>query len=297
MTPQHTQGGEYRERSLLLGGDWQRGSSGLYLSPKEQRRSGEPPLTDLVAIDLFCGAGWFSLGFHQSGWHVAAAVEWDPSAAMTYLYNLGSPGTVLHFIDADAERRWNKALANEAKRTRAAKLPGYAPGRGWISGQPEQKPVEHFYLGDIRQITPTKIMDDLHLQVGETGCVFGGPPCQGFSMAGSRETMDPRNSLVFEFMHFVVAVKPKAFVMENVPGMMSMVTPEGVPVIDMLARIAQDGNFITADAFKRTMAAQADGIGFLRSDAQEDTAARRTRSTRPVGPAAPAGEQLNLLAA
>jgi hypothetical protein len=45
------------------------------------------------------------------------------------------------------------------------------------------------------------------------------------------------------------------------------------------------------------MAAQADGIGFLRSDAQEDTAARRTRSTRPVAPAAPAGEQLNLLAA
>ena len=98
-------------------------------------------------------------------------------------------------------------------------------------------------------------------------------------------------------MHFVVAVKPKAFVMENVPGMMSMVTPEGVPVIDMLARIAQDGNFMTADSFKRTMAAQADGIGFLRSDAQEDTAARRTRSTRPVAPAAPAGEQLNLLAA
>jgi DNA (cytosine-5)-methyltransferase 1 len=297
MTPQPAQGGAYRERTLLPGGDWQRGASGLYLPPAEQRRSGEPPITDLVAIDLFCGAGGFSLGFHQAGWHVAAAVEWDPSAAMSYLYNLASPDTVLHFIDAGAKRRWNKALASEAKRTRAARLPGYAPGRGWISHQPDQKPLEHFYLGDIRKLTPTTILDDLHLQSGEAGCVFGGPPCQGFSMAGRRQTMDPRNSLVFEFMHFVVAVKPKTFIMENVPGMLTMLTPEGVPVIDMLARIAQDGNFMTADAFKRTMAAQANGVGFLRSDTREDPAARRTRRTRPAAPTVPEGEQLNLLAA
>ena len=68
-------------------------------------------------------------------------------------------------------------------------------------------------------------------------------------------------SLVFEFMHFVVAVRPKTFIMENVPGMLTMRTPEGVPVVDMLARIAEDGNFMTSDAFKRTMAAQADSVG------------------------------------
>jgi DNA (cytosine-5)-methyltransferase 1 len=295
MTPQHTVDGAVHERRWLLGEDWQREKSGLYLPPGEQHQSGKPPITDLVAIDLFCGAGGFSLGFHQAGWHVTAAVESDPYAAMTYLCNLGSPDTVLHFIDKDAESRWKKALAKEADRTRKAKLPGYSPGSGWIAHESDQKPVEHFYLGDIRKLTAERVMGDLNLKPGEAGCVFGGPPCQGFSMAGRRETMDPRNSLVFEFMHFVVAVKPKAFVMENVPGIMTMLTPEGVPVIDMLARIAQDGHFMTADAFKRTMAAQTDGVGFLRADARDDPARERTRNTQPA--ASEEGEQLNLLAA
>jgi DNA (cytosine-5)-methyltransferase 1 len=292
MIPLANPGGMVRERPLMLGGDWQRGTSGLYLPPAQQK--GQRPVTDLVAIDLFCGAGGFSLGFHKSGWHVAAAVEFDASAAMTYMCNLGSPDTKLHFLDRDAEARWKKALANEAKRTRQQKLPAYTPGGGWISGQPDQKPVEHFYLGDIRQLDAARVMDDLHLQVGEAGCVLGGPPCQGFSNAGARNTMDPRNSLVFEFMHFVVAVKPKTFVMENVPGMLSMVTAEGVPVIDMLARIAEDGSFMTADAFRRTMGAQADGIGFLRSDVKPEKTSRRTAGPAPTEPE---GEQLNLLAA
>jgi DNA (cytosine-5)-methyltransferase 1 len=284
----------YRERTLLLGDGWQRGPGGLYLP--SSRQSGKSPITDMIAIDLFCGAGGFSLGFHQSGWHVAAAVEWEPAAAMTYLCNLGGPDTMVHFADRATERKWHKTLLNEAKRTRAAKLPEYRPGGGWIAGQPDVKPAEHFYLGDIRQFTAAQVMDDLGLRPGEPGCVFGGPPCQGFSSAGLRDTMDPRNSLVFEFMQFVVAVKPKTFVMENVPGMLSMRTPEGVPVIDMLARIAQDGGFMTADAFKRTMAAQTDSVGFLRSDTAADTAARSARRTN-TDAGEQAGEQLNLLAA
>ena len=98
--------GYQRERMWEPGADWQRNKSGLYL-PGEQTA---PAVTDLVAIDLFAGAGGFSLGFHQADWHVAAAVEWEPAAAMTYLYNLAGPDTVLHFADRDIERRWRKAL-------------------------------------------------------------------------------------------------------------------------------------------------------------------------------------------
>ncbi len=49
--------------------------------------------------------------------------------------------------------------------------------------------------------------------------VFGGPPCQGFSMMGKRDLGDPRSSLVGEFVRLVKELKPKSFVMENVPGM------------------------------------------------------------------------------
>lgn len=48
--------------------------------------------------------------------------------------------------------------------------------------------------------------------------VFGGPPCQGFSIIGKRDFFDPRNSLVFHFQRLVLELKPKFFVMENVRG-------------------------------------------------------------------------------
>lgn len=58
--------------------------------------------------------------------------------------------------------------------------------------------------------------------------VVGGPPCQGFSMAGKRIRKsglfidDPRNNLFKEFYRVVSDIKPKVFVMENVPGILSI---------------------------------------------------------------------------
>jgi DNA (cytosine-5)-methyltransferase 1 len=49
--------------------------------------------------------------------------------------------------------------------------------------------------------------------------VFGGPPCQGFSLMGKRDLSDTRNSLVFDFLRLVLDLQPKYFVLENVRGM------------------------------------------------------------------------------
>lgn len=49
--------------------------------------------------------------------------------------------------------------------------------------------------------------------------VFGGPPCQGFSLIGHRMFDDPRNSLVREFVRIVDELKPSYFVFENVKGL------------------------------------------------------------------------------
>jgi DNA (cytosine-5)-methyltransferase 1 len=53
----------------------------------------------------------------------------------------------------------------------------------------------------------------------EIDVVFGGPPCQGFSLIGKRSIEDPRNTLVFEFIRLVIELNPKYFVIENVGGM------------------------------------------------------------------------------
>lgn len=76
--------------------------------------------------------------------------------------------------------------------------------------------------------------DELVKDYGEADVVFGGPPCQGFSMAGKRDNKDPRNSLFMDYLRFVKAFNPKYFVMENVPGILTMKTASGELVKDII---------------------------------------------------------------
>lgn len=64
--------------------------------------------------------------------------------------------------------------------------------------------------------------------------VVGGPPCQGFSMAGRRQPNDPRNSLFKEYVRLVNELDPDIFVMENVRGLLSMKNTDGKKVIDII---------------------------------------------------------------
>lgn len=52
--------------------------------------------------------------------------------------------------------------------------------------------------------------------------VFGGPPCQGFSVAGKMDVSDPRSQLIFSFADVVDLIQPRAFVMENVKALGSL---------------------------------------------------------------------------
>ncbi len=74
---------------------------------------------------------------------------------------------------------------------------------------------------DINQISSDKIRIYSSIKNQEIDVVFGGPPCQGFSLMGKRLLEDPRNLLVFHFVRIVAELKPKFFVFENVKGMAS----------------------------------------------------------------------------
>lgn len=56
---------------------------------------------------------------------------------------------------------------------------------------------------------------------GEIDCIAGGPSCQGFSAIGLRDPADARNDLLSEFARLVAEVRPRYFVMENVPGLLN----------------------------------------------------------------------------
>jgi len=65
-------------------------------------------------------------------------------------------------------------------------------------------------------------------QLKNIDIVIGGPPCQGFSVAGKMDSSDPRSKLVFSYCDVVERINPKAFIMENVKALGSLAKFEGI---------------------------------------------------------------------
>jgi len=130
-------------------------------------------------IDLFAGCGGLSLGLSQAGWRGVLAIERDRMAFETFSRN---------FIHGPKGIRFD--------------WPDWLEQRAW----PIDKLLEEhqFELSSIR---------------GTIDLVAGGPPCQGFSFAGRRVKNDPRNQLFTRYVQLVNELRPRALVVENVPGM------------------------------------------------------------------------------
>ncbi len=74
--------------------------------------------------------------------------------------------------------------------------------------------------GDITQIAYKEIRSIIGNQ--NIDLIIGGPPCQGMSLSGPRKFDDPRNKLYLSYIRLVEEIQPKAFVIENVPGLVSL---------------------------------------------------------------------------
>lgn len=75
-------------------------------------------------------------------------------------------------------------------------------------------------VADLFTETPENISKQTGIK--DVDIIIGGPPCQGFSIAGKRIIDDERNQLYKSFVSFVKHYQPKAFLMENVPNIVSM---------------------------------------------------------------------------
>lgn len=144
----------------------------------------------LKYIDLFAGCGGLSLGLEQAGFELALAVEKSDMAAETFYHNF-----IERIVDRDDWKRFCSAdtsVLEQAKRRLIVKE---------LSVVLESKEL----LASLRN-------QNIDL-------VAGGPPCQGFSLAGRRNPEDIRNQLPWQFLDFVEAVAPKCVIIENVSGM------------------------------------------------------------------------------
>ena len=81
------------------------------------------------------------------------------------------------------------------------------------------KNPEIMHVGPIeKQLSRARLDKWLSNITYDVDCIAGGPPCQGFSMAGSGKSKDPRNLLFKEYLRVVAKVMPKTVIFENVPG-------------------------------------------------------------------------------
>ena len=106
---------------------------------------------------------------------------------------------------------------------------------------PENFPETQFHYRSVTSFSNKEIEEKL---ADDIDVVAGGPPCQGFSLIGLRDPMDARSSLIFEFRRFVQVIKPKYFVMENVPGMLSA---DGCRWVEELIRQLQSDGYSVSD--------------------------------------------------
>ena len=74
--------------------------------------------------------------------------------------------------------------------------------------------------GDITNINYSDIREKIGNK--KIDIIIGGPPCQGMSLSGPREFDDPRNKLYLSYIRLVDEIRPRAFVIENVPGLVSL---------------------------------------------------------------------------
>lgn len=75
------------------------------------------------------------------------------------------------------------------------------------------------YHGDIAALSVADCLRLARVAPGELDLLDGSPPCQGFSTSGNRALDDPRNQLFREFTRLLRGLMPRAFVLENVSGM------------------------------------------------------------------------------
>lgn len=84
------------------------------------------------------------------------------------------------------------------------------------------KPLLPIIDKDITTVSSNEILEKSGLQKNQVDLIVGGPPCQSFSTAGRRRSLkDTRGNCIFEFIRVVNDIRPKAFIMENVRGLLS----------------------------------------------------------------------------
>ena len=179
-------------------------------------------MSKIKTIDLFAGCGGFTEGFAQAGMYEAqACVEWEKAQCDNLTKRLHDRWNI--------EKAAERVIRFDIQRTDEL-----------INGFSDEKYGKSVGLDKL-------INSKLDL-------VIGGPPCQAYSIAGRIRDAhgmknDYRNYLFESYLRIVEHYKPKAFVFENVPGILSA-KPEGTPIVDRIKKSFDKAGYIIVSNLK-----------------------------------------------
>lgn len=98
---------------------------------------------------------------------------------------------------------------------------------------------------DASEVSGKTLMKLAGVGVGELDLLAGGPPCQGFSMQGSGKPDDVRNQLVLNYLGWIDEIRPRAFLIENVPAIRSI---RGRHLLEAVQEVATGVGLVTVSA-------------------------------------------------
>jgi DNA (cytosine-5)-methyltransferase 1 len=190
-------------------------------------------------IDLFAGAGGLSEGFIKAGFSPIAHVEMNKDASDTLRTR-----TAFHYLKEN---------------NRIDEYYDYLKGKITRKDLWDKLPEELFnsvFNTEISSDTIPFLFNKIDELVGDKSVdlVIGGPPCQAYSIAGRARdpkgmTDDPRNHLYKYYIQFLERYKPKMFVFENVPGILSANNGEYLKMIfDAVREVGYDLNYQVLNA-------------------------------------------------
>lgn len=162
---------------------------------------------NLNFIDLFAGASGMSEGFINAGFKPIAHIEMNPEACQTiktrsayhYLKSKNNLDLYYQYIKGEITQ---KVFFNEIPK----------------------KIIDSVLNIEINDDSISGIFKTIRKSENQVDLIIGGPPCQAYSLLGRHQENienDPRNKLYIQYGRFLTEFKPKAFVFENVPGLLS----------------------------------------------------------------------------
>ena len=164
-------------------------------------------MNQLTFIDLFAGASGMSEGFIKAGFKPIAHIEMNEDACYTI-----KTRSCYHYLKSNKKLDlYYKYIKGELDRdTFYQKIP--------------KEILDSVINIEITDQSIKNIFEDISIKNQSIDIIIGGPPCQAYSLLGRHQENienDPRNKLYIQYGRFLKKFNPKAFVFENVPGLLS----------------------------------------------------------------------------